>query len=80
MLPGSSVQALLEKNPDHRASLWHLKEHEWILQEVKQNPTVLSFECVLCTDVLDQVDASQYQLYDVIPCSESELRPPTHYR
>jgi serine/threonine protein kinase len=53
------IQALLEKNPDHRASLWHLKEHEWILQEV---------------------DASQYQLYDVIPCSESELRPPTHYR
>ena len=31
-------------------------------------------------EVLDQVDASQYQLYDVIPCSESELRPPTHYR
>ena len=27
-----------------------------------------------------QVDASHYQLYDVIPCSESELRPPTHYR
>ena len=44
MLPGSSVQALLEKNPDHRASLWHLKEHEWILQEVKQYPTILSFE------------------------------------
>ena len=22
----------------------------------------------------------QYQLYDVIPCTESELRPPTHYR
>jgi len=53
------IQALLEKKPEHRASLWHLKEHEWILQEV---------------------DASQYQLYDVIPCSESELRPPTHYR
>jgi len=53
------IQALLEKDPEHRASLWHLKEHEWILQEV---------------------DASQYQLYDVIPCTESELRPPTHYR
>ena len=28
-------KALLEKDPEHRASLWHLKEHEWILQEVK---------------------------------------------
>ena len=44
MLPVPSVQALLEKNPDHRASLWHLKEHEWILQEVKQYYTILSLE------------------------------------
>ena len=29
-------KALLEKDPEHRASLWHLKEHEWILQEVNQ--------------------------------------------
>ena len=72
---GLLFQALLDKNPEHRASLWHLKEHEWILQEVKryknQNWSNVNFH---------QVDASQYQLYDVIPCSESELRPPTHYR
>ena len=37
----SFVQALLEKKPEHRASLWHLKEHEWILQEVEKKTTQL---------------------------------------
>ena len=67
------VQALLDKEPSHRASLWHLKEHEW-MQQVQENPLKEFHE------VFQEADPSKYSLYDVIPCSEEEMRPPTHYR
>lgn len=66
-------QALLDKDPVKRASLWHLKEHQWMVQ-------VDFFPVMLYILLLQEVDPLAYELYDVIPCSEAELRPPTHYR
>ena len=77
MLPGSSVQALLEKNPDHRASLWHLKEHGWILQEVKQYYTILSFEWDLMRFSTRWMQASTNCMMSSLALNPSCDHPPT---
>ena len=57
-------KALLEKDPEHRASLWHLKEHEWILQEVNQK-TIGKWLCIHISQKISN-DLSEVPMRDII--------------
>ena len=84
---GLLFQALLDKNPEHRASLWHLKEHEWILQEVKRdenqnwsNVTFSSGGCkplpiVWCHPLLWIGAAASYSLQVSVFCRFLDIFP-----
>lgn len=54
------LESCLEPEPTRRASLWYIKEHEWV--------------------TMSGVSACDYSLSEVIPCTESERRPATHFQ